>query len=339
MTSTLRMLWIALKFFVLLQSKQPLRSLFCAEDCCELLSNFLYFCSRNNQIGECLASLAVVNCSQIFCTFAVETTWCCEYFWLTALWIALKFFVLLQSKQPRIEKLHNTSSCELLSNFLYFCSRNNTQMLHRLHILLWIALKFFVLLQSKQLSQERDIFPVSCELLSNFLYFCSRNNPKVAQVSQDFVVNCSQIFCTFAVETTAPLVVLRRRLLWIALKFFVLLQSKQQYMHKDYDYYSCELLSNFLYFCSRNNKVLWMMSPSLLWIALKFFVLLQSKQQFRYYIVSEYGCELLSNFLYFCSRNNYIPWDMQEKGVVNCSQIFCTFAVETTLLGCCQADV
>ena len=41
---------------------------------CELLSNFLYFCSRNNKTGLSNGFLDVVNCSQIFCTFAVETT-------------------------------------------------------------------------------------------------------------------------------------------------------------------------------------------------------------------------------------------------------------------------
>ena len=42
------------------------------------------------------------------------------------------------------------------------------------------------------------------------------------------VVNCSQIFCTFAVETTVKTDDFQQYKLWIALKFFVLLQSKQQ---------------------------------------------------------------------------------------------------------------
>ena len=221
------MLWIALKFFVLLQSKQRFLFSSLIYICCELLSNFLYFCSRNNIHVFTAWCVLVVNCSQIFCTFAVETTIVSMRFFLPSLWIALKFFVLLQSKQ-RINWFYRVfSSCELLSNFLYFCSRNNFPGYNLYYLVLWIALKFFVLLQSKQLyiiytfiicvvncSQIFCTFAVEttsdtllstwfcCELLSNFLYFCSRNNFPVIEMNHIRVVNCSQIFCTFAVETT-----------------------------------------------------------------------------------------------------------------------------------------
>ena len=247
-------LWIALKFFVLLQSKQQDERADARLLSCELLSNFLYFCSRNNGLRLFNLLVSVVNCSQIFCTFAVETT----RFWLSRL----------------------SRCCELLSNFLYFCSRNNLYITKYMHKELWIALKFFVLLQSKQLclnfaftellwialkffvllqSKQQEILleweVTGCELLSNFLYFCSRNNPKIFHYSVLLVVNCSQIFCTFAVETTkCPFSIVQFRL-WIALKFFVLLQSKQPLLPHQAREPSCELLSNFLYFCSRNNKV------------------------------------------------------------------------------------
>ena len=179
-------------------------------------------CEKHNRLA-----ISVVNCSQIFCTFAVETTYTFGAKHKVALWIALKFFVLLQSKQLLINMVLQGKSCELLSNFLYFCSRNNCLALLALtagvvncsqifctfavettcslvwcgQSMLWIALKFFVLLQSKQ------------------LWNCS--------VIWGWVVNCSQIFCTFAVETTSTDGALTSFKLWIALKFFVLLQSKQ----------------------------------------------------------------------------------------------------------------
>ena len=118
-----------------------------------------------------------MNCSQIFCIFAVETT--------------------------LVSTSYDLSSCELLSNFLYFCSRNNVLSL--------------ILLE------------ISCELLSNFLYFCSRNNCVCIACRHVIVVNCSQIFCIFAVETT--------------------------YIYTRGEPFRCELLSNFLYFCSRNNSL------------------------------------------------------------------------------------
>ena len=247
--------------------------------CCELLSNFLYFCSRNNRKSCYIVENHVVNCSQIFCTFAVETTIITSLLSVIVLWIALKFFVLLQSKQPIIPRFLCVNRCELLSYFLYFCSRNNLGCQPKMRFVLWIALKFFVLLQSKQLSCCEEIATSCCELLSNFLYFCSRNNMRLFVFRTIRVVNCSQIFCTFAVETTSLLCFLEKSELWIALKFFVLLQSKQ-----------LEVLATFI---------------------------LNS-------------CELLSNFLYFCSRNNLLALTTGHIKVVNCSQIFCTFAVETT---------
>ena len=192
-----------------------------------MLSNFLYFCSRNNSYRLTLQIYSVVNCSQIFCTFAVETT-----------------------------------------NLCYTL----------LHFLLWIALKFFVLLQSKQ---QIDCGP--CNLL---------------------VVNCSQIFCTFAVETTMPSVRPFSNALWIALKFFVLLQSKQLYCLSSFVTPVVNCSQIFCTFAVETTLILTGFESNLLWIALKFFVLLQSKQHSIYRL-----------FL---------------RLVVNCSQIFCTFAVETT---------
>ena len=174
--------------------------------------------------------------------------------------------------------------------------------------------------------------PISCELLSNFLYFCSRNNAKCWRYGWRRVVNCSQIFCTFAVETTPNWNKTLPTVLWIALKFFVLLQSKQLVILVNVVEVRCELLSNFLYFCSRNNQEKELASMRVLWIALKFFVLLQSKQRALGILLKLPRCELLSNFLYFCSRNNLLMWHLQYWVVVNCSQIFCTFAVETTYL-------
>ena len=272
-------LWIALKFFVLLQPKQRNISFTDPRRGCELLSNFLYFCSRNNSAKPIPLPAYVVNCSQIFCTFAAETTVHALKPSRGVLWIALKFFVLLQPKQQRKRTWVCFTCCELLSNFLYFCSRNNFIYTRGETVPLWIALKFFVLLQPKQHTLVVNACACCCELLSNFLYFCSRNNTPFCFNNLASVVNCSQIFCTFAAETTKCIILIPDIVLWIALKFFVLLQPKQHSI--------CQYLR----------------------LAC---------------------CELLSNFLYFCSRNNYLSTSYIRHSVVNCSQIFCTFAAETT---------
>ena len=170
------MLWIALKFFVLLQSKQPFTGIRAERSRCELPSNFLYFCSRNNWRSNRSLNGAVVNCSQIFCTFAVETTVHFLSHLSVSLWIALKFFVLLQSKQPYYESVMDVHVVNCSQIFCTFAVETTVNVLWLLLRLLWIALKFFVLLQSKQLRKRNERAERGCELLSNFLYFCSRNN-------------------------------------------------------------------------------------------------------------------------------------------------------------------
>ena len=227
--------------------------------CCELLSNFLYFCSRNNAWACFICSAVVVNCSQIFCTFAVETTGIRVFHYILKLWIALKFFVLLQSKQLNFLCLALLTRCELLSNFLYFCSRNNAHVYIYYLGELWIALKFFVLLQSKQPMNWAllNFEVVNCSQI--FCTFAVETTKYLVVLLKIVVVNCSQIFCTFAVETTCPSHRILASKLWIALKFFVLLQSKQHVRQEAEFLERCELLSNFLYFCSRNNTIF---SPS-----------------------------------------------------------------------------
>ena len=174
---------------------------------CELLSNFLYFCSRNNFPPYPIWFKVVVNCSQIFCTFAVETTIAAVTSANATLWIALKFFVLLQSKQL----LSESSNSKLVVN----CSQ------------------IFCTFAVETTKLKWKTYNLGCELLSNFLYFCSRNNFYENDIYQNHVVNCSQIFCTFAVETTYDAYVGYLYTLWIALKFFVLLQSKQRIILKE----------------------------------------------------------------------------------------------------------
>ena len=154
-------------------------------------------CEKLNKLAT-----RVVNYSQIFCTFAVETT--CHAVILLEVWlcIALKFFVLLQSKQRVLLKVVCLNSCELLSHFLYFCSRNNKKRFLKFKRNVVNCSQIFCTF-AVETTWFRLYVPLhSCELLSNFLYFCSRNNQRIANCKTTTVVNCSQIFCTFAVETT-----------------------------------------------------------------------------------------------------------------------------------------
>ena len=305
-TSYRRRLWIALKFFVLLQSKQLHFFNSSLNIGCELLSNFLYFCSRNNaKLKEYFADV-VVNCSQIFCTFAVETTLRFRFCRTCLLWIALKFFVLLQSKQRNSSDWGVPGVVNCSQIFCTFAVETTNMLLTSISGRLWIALKFFVLLQSKQLTKTNVRLFHGCELLSNFLYFCSRNNSSWRAVNPTTVVNCSQIFCTFAVETTLSI------------------QGRSPF--------GCELLSNFLYFCSRNNSYTFTCVRAEVVNCSQIFCTFAVETTFWANFIQLESCELLSNFLYFCSRNNVASCICSGAIVVNCSQIFCTFAVETTIV-------
>ena len=141
-----------------------------------MLSNFLYFCSRNNTTWLFMNWAGVVNCSQIFCTFAVETTKAVKFWRPKVLWIALKFFVLLQSKQLSCIYTHINIVVNCSQIFCTFAVETTDIGKEAANLQLWIALKFFVLLQSKQPLRSVVLRKGRCELLSNFLYFCSRNN-------------------------------------------------------------------------------------------------------------------------------------------------------------------
>ena len=144
----------------------------------------------------------------------------------------------------------------------------------------------------------------SCELLSNFLYFCSRNNRSVLWLLRNPVVNCSQIFCTFAVETTltnsprySPTVVNCSQ---IFCTFAVETTADRLVVYLG----SCELLSNFLYFCSRNNWNYISKMKHLVVNCSQIFCTFAVETTPLIASLSYLCCELLSNFLYFCSRNN-----------------------------------
>ena len=194
--------------------------------------------------------------------------------------------------------------CELLSNFLYFCSRNNKMSPTESLSIVVNCSQIFCTFAVETTVPKPSNSGVRCELLSNFLYFCSRNNYWSVLMVVLMVVNCSQIFCTFAVETT---------------HLFCYCTA-----------YRCELLSNFLYFCSRNNSLLYSISWRCVVNCSQIFCTFAVETTKLEITIVSLCCELLSNFLYFCSRNNHQALRLLLAAVVNCSQIFCTFAVETT---------
>ena len=144
----------------------------------------------------------VVNCFQILAILGLETT--------------------AQSLRAL------TASCELLSNFGYIGIGNNIggksrdirRVVNCFQILailglettqaaewrtcsqLWIAFKFWLYWDWKQLSLESKPTLVSCELLSNFGYIGIGNNHRPIHLILWDVVNCFQILAILGLETT-----------------------------------------------------------------------------------------------------------------------------------------
>ena len=119
------MLWIAFKFYYLRDEEQLIKITFWWAVCCELLSNFIIFGTKNNQIILFTLSKWVVNCFQILLSSGRRTT-CKQPFWYNyLLWIAFKFYYLRDEEQQESGGQQPYQRCELLSNFIIFGTKNN----------------------------------------------------------------------------------------------------------------------------------------------------------------------------------------------------------------------
>ena len=169
--------------------------------------------------------------------------------------------------------------CELLSNFGYIGIGNNPSydvlyavcVVNCFQILailglettafadsfnrsqLWIAFKFWLYWDWKQHTQRNTAHSPSCELLSNFGYIGIGNNFGFKRNDPEPVVNCFQILAILGLETTLLRHSVSRHGLWIAFKFWLYWDWKQQYSVIQSKGFSCELLSNFGYIGIGNN--------------------------------------------------------------------------------------
>ena len=118
-------LWIAFEICIYLQLKQLVIGISRLISSCELLSKFVYICSWNNSWIQMYETASVVNCFRNLYIFAAETTDDKIGYNCISLWIAFEICIYLQLKQlPDLYSVGSTS-CELLSKFVYICSWNN----------------------------------------------------------------------------------------------------------------------------------------------------------------------------------------------------------------------
>ena len=194
------------------------------------------------------------------------------------LWIAFKSLYLWYSKQPRLEQIHTTHSCELLSKVYIFDIRNNLKSDRNTLNKLWIAFKSLYLWYSKQL--YNNIIPerVRCELLSKVYIFDIRNNKCLALI--------------------------RIGKLWIAFKSLYLWYSKQRADLTTQQQVRCELLSKVYIFDIRNNAgCLKVLTGYVVNCFQKFISLIFETTTLNWWMRTK-CCELLSKVYIFDIRNN-----------------------------------
>ena len=118
---------------------------------------------------------------------------------------------------------------------------------------LWIAFKFYYLRDEEQQQSHVTENRNSCELLSNFIIFGTKNNESCSLPKVFSVVNCFQILLSSGRRTTFSNKWVCVVWLWIAFKFYYLRDEEQLIDHIIEDYIGCELLSNFIIFGTKNN--------------------------------------------------------------------------------------
>ena len=143
------------------------------------------------------------------------------------LWIAFKFWLYWDWKQPITMCLRVCGCCELLSNFGYIGIGNNESVSIVNALVLWIAFKFWLYWDWKQPLCDSCAFRFCCELLSNFGYIGIGNNFVKDWQFWNIVVNCFQILAILGLETTELSEHIEFIRLWIAFKFWLYWDWKQ----------------------------------------------------------------------------------------------------------------
>ena len=95
----------------------------------------------------------------------------------------------------------NTSSCELLSDFVYSFFEHNFQFVSKNTYQLWIAFRFCIFVLWTQLAVSCFARPLCCELLSDFVYSFFEHNGTIYLRYTGVVVNCFQILYIRSLNT------------------------------------------------------------------------------------------------------------------------------------------
>ena len=118
-------LWIAFRIYYLRDEAQPETSEGMIFYCCELLSEFITFVTKHNEIKRDTPPDYVVNCFQNLLPSWRSTTITSYLTKVWMLWIAFRIYYLRDEAQPIDTSQLDKSRCELLSEFITFVTKHN----------------------------------------------------------------------------------------------------------------------------------------------------------------------------------------------------------------------
>ena len=197
--------------------------------------------------------------------------------------------------------------------------------------MLWIAFRFCIFVLWTQSLSSKVRQSKCCELLSDFVYSFFEHNERMRGGISLGVVNCFQILYIRSLNTIKMVKANHALGLWIAFRFCIFVLWTQYFWVYEVTYFSCELLSDFVYSffehnCSHHSgstcvvvncfQILYIRSlNTIIWIRRTL----------------SFCCELLSDFVYSFFEHNNKPVQTVEQRVVNCFQILYIRSLNTIL--------
>ena len=248
---------------------------------------------------------AVVIYFQICIFEPLETTKSISSRGSSMLWFTFKFVSLNHWKQLITSLISIFPGCDLLSNLYLWTIGNNTSSRFINTCKLWFTFKFVSLNHWKQPSQNRWLWKLCCDLLSNLYLWTIGNNKNASDNAVLEVVIYFQICIFEPLETTLLSKASRLHLLWFTFKFVSLNHWKQRHIITGGR--SCVVI--YFQICIfeplETTKIVIFQSLYMLWFTFKFVSLNHWKQHFLYISDLYCSCDLLSNLYLWTIGNNW----------------------------------
>ena len=237
------------------------------------------------------------------------------------LWIAFRFCIFVLWTQLPCTKAIQVRSCELLSDFVYSFFEHNPRNFFRQKRKVVNCFQILYIRSLNTIIKFITHRAESCELLSDFVYsFFEHNSVNFIKIYSQ-VVNCFQILYIRSLNTIQCSWYIE--LLCCELLSDFVYSFFEHNIHKEhYDQLRVVNCFQILYIRSLNTIILLDKGrKEVLWIAFRFCIFVLWTQSALLLLISDFSCELLSDFVYSFFEHNHYRNTHQLGQVVNCFQI------------------